>query len=54
MFPQASNSTSKLYGFEIKTEPVEANTNTLTEFMCNTFSAALPNRKCGKFRPKFN
>lgn len=40
--PQASNSTSKPYSLATETEPVEANTTTRTEFMCNTYSAALP------------
>lgn len=39
---------------EIESKLVEANTNTATEFMCNTFSVALSKRKNGKFRPKFN
>lgn len=54
MYPQASSSISKLYSLETEPKLVEANTNAVTEFMCNTFSVALPTRECGKFRPIFN
>jgi len=54
MYLQASSSRAKLHSLQAELKLVEANTNTITEVLCNTFSAALPKRKCGKFRPKFN